>query len=392
MRLSLQFAKITVFVSITAMFLLIYQFKSDLVYYNFNLNGRLGSSENNLKYILLWTYPKDEPLVSIGFKQSEFITRNCSYTNCFVTANRNYLFDYSKFHAIVFTIPQAKTYSLSEFPRHRSPDQKYVACSTESSHYYPICSNRLDNYFNWTWSYRLDSECRFGYIIVRDIHGNVIGPNKTMHWMKVEDMKNVSSELKNSLQSKTIAAAWFASNCFSKSKRELFVQNLRNELNKYNHSIVVYGVCGNKTLCPRRNNKRCLEIIKQTYYFYLAFENSFSEDYVTEKLLIALKNNAIPVVYGGANYTRFMPDGMYLNARTLGPKQLALQMDSLIKNPDKYADYFRWKNHYSYHINHESPETDNVCSFCKLLNDEKKFSEKSVVKNFRTWWDFPKFC
>nr|XP_053607875.1 alpha-(1,3)-fucosyltransferase C-like isoform X2 [Plodia interpunctella] len=192
MRLSLQFAKITVFVSITAMFLLIYQFKSDLVYYNFNLNGRLGSSENNLKYILLWTYPKDEPLVSIGFKQT--------------------------------------------------------------------------------------------------------------------------------------------------------------------------------------------------------FENSFSEDYVTEKLLIALKNNAIPVVYGGANYTRFMPDGMYLNARTLGPKQLALQMDSLIKNPDKYADYFRWKNHYSYHINHESPETDNVCSFCKLLNDEKKFSEKSVVKNFRTWWDFPKFC
>lgn len=37
------------------------------------------------------------------------------------------------------------------------------------------------------------------------------------------------------------------------------------------------------------------------YYFYFSIENSFSEDYVTEKLLHALKHYAIPVVYGGAN-------------------------------------------------------------------------------------------
>nr|XP_037877562.1 alpha-(1,3)-fucosyltransferase C-like [Bombyx mori] len=67
-------------------------------------------------------------------------------------------------------------------------------------------------------------------------------------------------------------------------------------------------------------------MIREKYYFYLSFENSFGEDYVTEKLLHALEFDAVPVVYGGANYTRFMPEGIYLNARELGAAALAEKM------------------------------------------------------------------
>ncbi|XP_053607599.1 alpha-(1,3)-fucosyltransferase C-like [Plodia interpunctella] len=390
MRVYQKYAKITVCVFLTAVFFFIYKYLSDN---NTNVIQyvHLKSNETDLKYILLWTSPKTEPFVFIGLERSGFIKRNCSYTNCFVTADRNYFENYGQFHAVVFAMSEATRYKSSQLPKYRSPDQKYVFSSIESSHYYPACSDRFNNYFNWTWSFRLDSDCRYEYMAIRDMHDNVIGPNKIMHWMKVENMTPVSSELKNSLQSKTIAAAWFASNCHSKSKREEFVEQLRNELSKYNHTVDIYGKCG-KLSCPRKKTQKCFELIKKKYYFYLSFENSYSVDYVTEKLLTALKNNAVPIVYGEANYTRFMPDGMYLNARTLGPKALAKQIDLLIRNPDKYADYFRWKNHYSYHGRHESPDTDDICAFCKLLNDEDKFRENSVVGNFREWWDSPKFC
>lgn len=47
--------------------------------------------------------------------------------------------------------------------------------------------------------------------------------------------------------------------------------------------------------------EECIDIVEENYYFYLAFENS---DYVTEKLMTALDHYTVPVVLGGANYSR----------------------------------------------------------------------------------------
>ncbi|XP_053607871.1 4-galactosyl-N-acetylglucosaminide 3-alpha-L-fucosyltransferase FUT6-like isoform X2 [Plodia interpunctella] len=272
----------------------------------------------DIKYILLWTSPYTRPFSSIGLGKQGFIKRNCSFTNCFVISARNHFGDYRKFHAVIFSISEFVNYAPFELPLLRSHRQKYVMSSYESSHYYGACTDRFNGYFNWTWSYRLDSDCRWEYIAVRDVNGNVIGPNKIMHWIKLEDMRPVSDALRKSLQTKTKAAAWFASNCITKSQRELFVMDLQIEL--------------------------------------------------------------------------FMPDGMYLNALNLGPRKLAQKMIFLMQNPKEYADYFRWKNHYTFHNRDESVDTDGVCAFCKLLNDEKKFKEKSVINNFREWWNSPDFC
>lgn len=42
--------------------------------------------------------------------------------------------------------------------------------------------------------------------------------------------------------------------------------------------------------------------IRKNYYFYLAFEDSISADYITTEVLYAYDNNAVPIVYGGATY------------------------------------------------------------------------------------------
>lgn len=58
--------------------------------------------------------------------------------------------------------------------------------------------------------------------------------------------------------------------------------------------------------CGPRLSEHCYALIESDYYFYLAFENSFCEDYVTEKILTATQHYAVPVVYGGANYSRYV--------------------------------------------------------------------------------------
>ncbi|XP_014366829.2 alpha-(1,3)-fucosyltransferase C isoform X1 [Papilio machaon] len=351
----------------------------------------LFSNESDLKYILQWTSSKNVPFVYMGEGRKGFIDRKCPYTNCFVTGDKKYLGDYTKFDLIAFAGPEVVRMNNIFLPTKRSPHQKYVFATIESADNYPVCSNRFDGFFNWTWTYRLDSEAKWGYIVIRDSDKKIIGPKKDMNWMKLEEMNPVTEELKMKLKSKTKAAAWFISNCYSRSGRERFVKELQGYLKQYKLDVDIYGACG-PLKCGRDHEDECYNMIEKDYYFYLAFENSFSEDYVTEKLLHGLKHNAVPIVYGGANYTRFMPDGIYLNARDLGFEKLAVKMYELIKSPEKYAEYFRWKDHYSYYRRHESLETDDYCRFCSILNEDELVKKTTIYKHFRKWWDPPNRC
>jgi hypothetical protein len=233
-----------------------------------------------MKYILQWTSPRSVPFVYMGEGQEGFTSRKCPYTNCFVTSNRNLLGDVTKFDVIAFSGPEVRFYKSNQLPNARSPHQKYVFATIESSHYYPVCNTQFNNFFNWTWTFRLDSDVRWGYILIRDQDNKIVGPNKIMHWLKLEEMMPVTKEYKTKLKTKTKAAAWFVS------------------------VLDIYGKCGSLQ-CPTKDITDCEKMLSEDYYFYLSFENSYSEDYVTEKLIKALQNDVIPIVYGGANYTRY---------------------------------------------------------------------------------------
>lgn len=358
---------------------------------NRNYENASDTNKDNLKYILQWTKPYTIPFVHMRSGRETFLQRDCFYTNCFVTSDRNLLEDITKFNIIAFHGPEVIALKKSEFPQRRALNQKYVFASIESSDYYPVCHKRFDNYFNWTWTYKLNSDEPYGYISIRDINLNVIGPKLEMQWLNIDDMDEISEDLRNKLASKTKAAAWVVSNCNARSSRQDFVKNLSIELNKYGLVIDIYGKCGSFK-CPEKNMTECLKKIEKYYYFYLSFENSFSEDYVTEKLLHALQNNVVPIVFGAANYTRFMPEGIYLNARELGAEKLAATMKEIIDEPKKYYNFFRWKNHYSYYDRSDSPETDDYCRFCAMANDEELMKTISVYQDFKKWWTPPGRC
>ncbi|CAH3904701.1 unnamed protein product [Pieris brassicae] len=327
----------------------------------------------------------------MGERDEGFHKRNCLYTNCIVTNNRSLLGDYTNFNVIVFNGPEIINLPKEELPQKRSKHQKYVFASIESSDNYPICRDDFNSFFNWTWTYKLSSEVQWGYMTIRDENKQIVGPKIDMNWMDFERMKPVSEDVKLKLGNKTKAAAWFVSNCFSRSRRSELTREFAAELAKYDLYIDIYGSCGTLK-CSRNEEDACDNMLERDYFFYLSFENSLAEDYVTEKLLHPLKHLTVPIVYGGANYTRFMPDSAYLNVRELGVKKLAEKMNALIENPEDYIEYFRWTNHYSYHTKAESIETDEYCRFCSILNEEDLVKRKSVYENFSKWWNPPSRC
>ena len=71
-------------------------------------------------------------------------------------------------------------------------------------------------------------------------------------------------------------------------------------------AVDVFGKCGpNK--CPGTNSGvvsgECGRLLEREYMFYLAFENSKCDDYVTEKFFATAKMDIVPIVMGGSNYS-----------------------------------------------------------------------------------------
>lgn len=269
-----------------------------VVLHVFYVSGHV--KQNDLIYILMWTSSITDPFAWMDTDQDTFVNRKCLYQNCFITNDMAYFQDVSEFDAILFNAVNLQ--SDTERPHIRDPKQIYIFVGMQSSSNYPV-PDTYNGFFNRTWTYKLDSDIYFGHVIVKNNQDKIIGPRKHMHWMDVRSMRPVNKYIKHKLRKKSVAAAWFASNCKTNSKREDVVSNLKEALARYGLRIDVFGSCGDLE-CPVDRMEECFALVETDYYFYLAFENALSEDYVTEQVLFALEHFAVPVVYGGANYTR----------------------------------------------------------------------------------------
>lgn len=266
----------------------------------FFLNYVQGSEKDkSLIYILTWATSHLTPAPDSEKGQQYFINKKCFNQNCFLTNNQSYFndireFDVILFHAVIIHEPEIA------LPSARLDSQKYVFMSNEPSVLYPIASH-YNGFFNYTFTYILHSDSPWRFFIVKNKEGEVIAPKHDVNWIDVNDMKSISDEIKLKLQNKTKAAAWFVSHCETPSQREVFVRKLNDELNKYTLRIDIFGDCGNLQC----TNEQCPVLVENDYFFYLVFENSMCIDYVTEKVLVATKHLAVPIVYGGANYSRY---------------------------------------------------------------------------------------
>jgi alpha-1,3-fucosyltransferase len=140
-----------------------------------------------------------------------------------------------------------------------------------------------------------------------------------------------------------ILIAWTVCHCETQSKREELVHKLREFI-----PIDQFGTCGDLTC--EQNEFDCLKEVERKYKFYLSFENSLCEEYVTEKFFNALKYSIVPIVYGerggGDYYKAIAPPKSYIDVRSFSTvKELTEYLLSFSRNEEECLKYFECKKY-----------------------------------------------
>jgi hypothetical protein len=215
-----------------------------------------------------------------------------------------------------------------------------------SSFYFPEQLKLLDM-FNLTMTYQQNSDIQIPY---------------GTYWV-LPSLKRaqIAKEKFDYMKGKTKLIAWMASNCVTSSRREDYVRQLQKHI-----PVDVYGKCGNLTTrLSSANGFR--EVIAQDYLFYIAFENSDCDDYISEKFWNSLHLGLVPIVRGlRSNYKKLAPPNSYIQVESfVSPEHLATHLREISLNSTLYHRYHQWR--YTYDANYKFFTTNTwwMCDLCK---------------------------
>lgn len=129
-----------------------------------------------------------------------------------------------------------------------------------------------------------------------------------------------------------------------------------------------------------------MKMLETKYKFYLSFENSFCDDYVTEKFFKVLNYDMIPIVLGGGNYSKMAPAKSYIDGRDFQSiAHLAEYIKYLNGNDTAYSEYFEWKSYFQVVQDY----TRVFCQLCQALNDP---DSPAKTYDMYKWWRTQAHC
>ncbi|OQR80302.1 hypothetical protein BIW11_05154 [Tropilaelaps mercedesae] len=297
--------------------------------------------------LLLWT-----PVWNTYLKQEDLADMNCfgSSIPCDVTSDRGVAHEAA---AIIF---HARDVSFLDMPKKKYVGQPWILWNQESPSRSPRhVYEQGGTLFDLEMSYRRTADifAPYGYITKND--PEIVGENK--------------EELKRRFRMQK-GAAWLASDCWTESRREDYVGELRKFF-----PVDVYGSCGNN-VCSKHSADSCMGDISKKYMFYLAFENSLCPDYITEKLYRTLQYPIIPVVLSGARYSSLENhQSLFVDASNIEPRLLALKLQAISQNLTYYEKYFAWKKKYS-----ARGQWSPICQVCNFARKQLKNSSVQTTK------------
>lgn len=335
------------------------------LFYNQSINFECLNKNKRKNLILFWNKWFGTSNFDYGLgKDLPFENNKCPVTNCELTNDKKRVADS---YMIIFHMRDKIDY----LPSYRTPKQRWIFLLYES----PIHSGNYIKYnglFNLSATYKKNSDFSSFYLsnFIWEKH-NELNTNMDFFAFKTE-----------------FGAAIVVSNCGANNKRLSYIE----ELGRY-IPINIFGKCGKA--CPTHfdNGTRgnCKDIISSKFKFYLAFENSICEDYITEKFFDILRYDIIPVVYGGGDYEYHVPKSAYINVMDYEtPKKLANYLMFLSKNTTAYNAYFAWKRNIKFV---DYPYFGPLCELCIRLNLElyEGVKHKTIVQ-LDEFWSAKKDC
>lgn len=316
-----------------------------------NMTTKTPFNITKFKTILMWSNWDSSLADQI------LVNSQCPITSCFFTSDVTLL---NQSNIIVIYIDTS-----TNFPIDRHPHQRFVFFNLEPPSYSSIAKisdHRVRyGYFNWTMTYRWDSD-----IVHRADYGFIIKKS-----LEVAKKAKHTRTIKMLIKGKRKMVAWFVSNCITTIRREEYIQQLSQYV-----EVDIFGSC-----TMRNCSSMCYEMLRHDYKFYLAFENSWCTDYVTEKFYRSLKYDTVPIAMGGAEYNRYAPPNSFINAMDFATPQKLAEYLSLLNGSDTlYAKYFNWKNNYEIAI----PYNSGLCDLCRMAHDEGL--PPKVYWDIKSWW------
>ena len=301
-----------------------------------------------------------------------------------------YIFTFSainEFDAVMFHIRDMNDGHIALPNRKkRRRNQRYVMFLMESPKNDGFPYEKFNDFFNWTMTFRLDSDFPNPYGWVEPINSAFIGPpshgnfpdlNYNIKTERNEEELALLENLREKTSKKQKLVAWMVSNCNTHSQREHYVKELRKHI-----PVDIYGGCG-KLKCKRTDGDKCMQHINDQYKFYLSFENSVCNDYVTEKFWNPLSlESVVPVVLGAGNYSRMAPTNSFIDAQSFdSPAKLAEHLLYLDKNFDEYSKHLLWKIKFQVKSNNHNLA---ICKICQELNNPN--AKTKSYSDMKEWW------
>lgn len=296
----------------------------------------------------------------------KLLVRNSSCYHCSSTTNES-------------DIPIADVVVLHYFgqdvklPSTKYCGQRYVMFTKEPPHHFDIHwsdtnKNSPDltawlkyaklQVMDYTSTYRLDSDVPFTYQLApKQLERALLQPG-----IPIEQRDSV------------FPVAWIASNCKTPNDRIGYVRDLMKHV-----GVKSYGKCLNnaKIVVPTQSHgwqQAAAEAIGR-HKFYLAFENSNCDYYVTEKLVRAIEYGVIPVIMGSPHARLYLPNNHSALFVTdfASPKALAERITEINNNDTLFASYMAYRTEPATEIDPEyrqrwldTPLQDKGCAICEL--------------------------
>ncbi len=203
----------------------------------------------------------------------------------------------------------------------RYPGQVWVAWSQESRVHYPALGDpTFMRHFDLRMTYETEADVWVPYL-----------PGLA-EWRRI-------AEAPVAVQRETAPVAAFVSGAADGSGRTDFLREMARYV-----PIDFYGrLFNNRQLAEDRGLESKLAAVAR-YPFCIAFENSISADYVTEKVFDALRAGSVPVYLGAPNVKAFVPEGSIIDAADFGgAREVGAYLRYLAAHPAEVARYHAWR-------------------------------------------------
>lgn len=336
---------------------------------SFKIKTHEKKEQQSYKIVLMYT-PLFGRLPWPGLETSSNFThfrgKPCKVRNCRLTYDKN---DLVRSDAVIFhgrDMPSVNT--MKEISRNRTWKQRWVYFMHENPYFTYYDPARYNVFFNWTMTYRRDSDFFVPY--------NYYIPLNSSE-------KSTAQIAKNYAQGKDKLIAWMVGHC-GKLRDKVTAKLLQYV------DVTVFGACAHQFNQSNRCDKgsaKCEKLLKR-FKFYLSFENANCIDYLTEKYWYTpFRYDMVPIVLGPIKCdSKIAIPGSYINVMDFTSlEDLGRYLKYLDKNETAYNEYFEWK--LKYKIDYPDPWN---CQMCADLNNPNL--PVKVYDDLGSFWGINSSC